>query len=60
MWIVSSYALIGSGCSGKSTILQCIAGLKRFTKGEILIFGAKPGTSASGIPGRRIGYLPQV
>lgn len=56
----SRYALIGSGSSGKTTILECIAGLKRFTKGELLIFGAKPGTCASGIPGRRIGYLPKV
>ncbi|ODM96327.1 ABC transporter G family member 23 [Orchesella cincta] len=53
------YALIGSGSSGKSTILQCISGLKTFTKGELMIFGTRPGSAASGIPGRRVGYLSQ-
>lgn len=27
--------------------------------GEIRVFGAKPGTKESGIPGKRLGYMPQ-
>jgi ABC-type multidrug transport system ATPase subunit len=44
----------------KTTILSCIVGLRKLDEGDILVCGARPGTRESGIPGRRIGYMPQV
>jgi len=47
-----------SGC-GKTTLLSCIVGLQSLDCGELLVFGNKPGKFQSGIPGRRVGYMPQ-
>ena len=47
-----------SGC-GKTTLLNCIVGRRNFDRGELLVFGKEPGTPQSGIPGRRVGYMPQ-
>ncbi|XP_040579310.1 ABC transporter G family member 20 [Lepeophtheirus salmonis] len=53
------YGLLGpSGC-GKTTLLQCTIGRQRIQSGELLVFGHKPGSSGSGVPGRRVGYMPQ-
>jgi len=48
-----------SGC-GKTTLLACMVGMRRLNAGEIQIFGAQPGTVESGVPGKRVGYMPQV
>lgn len=40
--------------------LSCIVGLKKWDSGEIEVFGERPGTKESGIPGKRLGYVPQV
>ncbi|OXA58890.1 ABC transporter G family member 20 [Folsomia candida] len=53
------YCLVGASKTGKSTILECITGQKRLTKGELHVFGSVPGSASSGIPGRRVGYMPQ-
>jgi len=34
-------------------------GQKRLDDGYLLVFGEKPGTKKSGIPGPRVGYMPQ-
>ena len=48
-----------SGC-GKTTLLQCIVGKQRLQAGEVIVFGGRPGCSAaSGVPGPRVGYMPQ-
>lgn len=47
-----------SGC-GKTTLLSCIVGRRRLNSGEIWVLGGKPGTKGSGVPGPRIGYMPQ-
>ena len=47
-----------SGC-GKTTLLSCIVGRRSFSSGEILVLGHKPGTPESGVPGPRVGYMPQ-
>jgi ABC-type multidrug transport system ATPase subunit len=47
-----------SGC-GKTTLLSCIVGRRRLNSGEIWVLGGKPGSPGSGVPGPRIGYMPQ-
>lgn len=54
-----SYTLLGASGCGKSTLLGCIVGLRELSSGEILVFGHEPGTKESGVPGRRVGYVPQ-
>ncbi|ODM94472.1 ABC transporter G family member 20 [Orchesella cincta] len=53
------YSLLGSSGCGKTTILSCCVGVKSLDSGHILINGAEPGTRASGVPGRHVGYMPQ-
>lgn len=47
-----------SGC-GKTTLLSCIVGTQRIDTGEIWVLGGSPGSAKSGIPGPRVGYMPQ-
>ena len=54
------YGLLGpSGC-GKTTILRAICSRVKMDEGEVRCFGHVPGSQESGIPGRKIGYMPQV
>ncbi|XP_021950776.1 ABC transporter G family member 23 isoform X2 [Folsomia candida] len=53
------YGLLGSSGCGKTTILSCIVGLRKLDAGDIWVYGARPGTKDSGIPGKTIGYMPQ-
>jgi ABC-type cobalamin/Fe3+-siderophores transport system ATPase subunit len=55
-----SYSLLGSSGCGKTTLLNCVVGMKHLNSGKILVFGAKTGTKASGVPGKRVGFMPQV
>jgi ABC-type multidrug transport system ATPase subunit len=41
-------------------MLSCIVGLRKLDSGEVRVFGYQPGTPESGIPGKTIGYMPQV
>jgi len=53
------YGLLGpSGC-GKTSILRCILGRLKPSTGQISVFGHKPGTRQSRIPGAGVGYMPQ-
>lgn len=37
-----------------------LTGCKHLNSGEIYVLGGEPGTLGSGVPGPRIGYMPQV
>ncbi|XP_013188078.2 ABC transporter G family member 23 [Amyelois transitella] len=53
------YGLLGpSGC-GKTTLLSCIVGRRKLNSGNIWVLGGKPGEKGSGVPGSRVGYMPQ-
>lgn len=53
------YGLLGSSGCGKTTLLSCIVGRRRLNSGEIWVLGGRPGSRGSGVPGPRIGYMPQ-
>lgn len=53
------YGLLGpSGC-GKTTLLRCVLGCMPLDRGSIHVFGHSPGTKKSGVPGVRVGFMPQ-
>ena len=53
------YGLLGpSGC-GKTTLLSCLVGRRSLDSGEMVVLGGKPGSGGSGVPGPRVGYMPQ-
>ena len=47
-----------SGC-GKTTLLSCVIGRRSFDSGDLSVLGTQPGTPSSGIPGCRVGFMPQ-
>ncbi|XP_003705981.2 ABC transporter G family member 20 [Megachile rotundata] len=53
------YGLLGASGCGKTTLLSCIVGVKKLDAGDILVLGGRPGNKDSGIPGPRVGYMPQ-
>ena len=55
-----SYGLLGASGCGKTTLLSCIVGTKLLDEGQIRVLGGKPGSPQSGVPGPRVGYMPQV
>ncbi|KAJ8957482.1 hypothetical protein NQ317_014263 [Molorchus minor] len=53
------YGLLGASGCGKTTLLSSIVGRKKFDSGEIYVLGGKAGEPGSGVPGPRVGYMPQ-
>ncbi|CAG2112871.1 unnamed protein product, partial [Medioppia subpectinata] len=53
------FALLGPNGTGKTTIMRVILGQLKLTSGTIDVFGKKPGSVDSGIPGPGVGYMPQ-
>ncbi|GAB0099833.1 ABC transporter G family member 20 [Sergentomyia squamirostris] len=53
------YGLLGASGCGKTTLLSCIVGVRKLNSGKINVLGRPPGVPGSGIPGPRIGYMPQ-
>ena len=55
----SIYGLLGpSGC-GKTSLLKCLLDQLTPLSGEISVFGRKPGSKGSLVPGTGVGYMPQ-
>ncbi|XP_046382481.1 ABC transporter G family member 23-like [Ischnura elegans] len=53
------YGLLGASGCGKTTLLSCVCGLRKLDGGEITVLGSHPGDKDSGVPGHRVGYMPQ-
>ncbi|XP_071000962.1 ABC transporter G family member 23-like, partial [Oncorhynchus clarkii lewisi] len=53
------YGLLGpSGC-GKTTLLKCILGTLKISRGHISVLGKPPAFPGHQVPGRMVGYMPQ-
>ncbi|KAH8388142.1 ABC transporter G family member 20 [Drosophila serrata] len=55
----SIYGLLGASGCGKTTLLSCIVGQRCLNGGEVSVLGVKPGEPGSGVPGSRVGFMPQ-
>ncbi|KAJ9578930.1 hypothetical protein L9F63_024960, partial [Diploptera punctata] len=53
------FGLLGASGCGKTTLLSCIVGCQHLDAGDIWVLGGKPGSADSGVPGPRVGYMPQ-
>jgi len=51
---------VGIALSRKTTVLSCIVGTLKLDSGDVFVFGNKPGSPGSGIPGPEVGFMPQV
>lgn len=53
------YGLLGpSGC-GKTTLLKCIVGTLKISRGHITVLGKPPAFPGHDVPGKKVGYMPQ-
>ncbi|XP_046382482.1 ABC transporter G family member 23-like [Ischnura elegans] len=53
------YGLLGASGCGKTTLLSAIVGIRPLDSGELVVLGGKPGNKDSGVPGHRVGFMPQ-
>ena len=55
-----SYGFLGASGCGKTTVLSIIVGQLKLDGGSMSVFGGLPGDGKIGIPGKNVGYMPQV
>ncbi|CAG2123151.1 unnamed protein product, partial [Medioppia subpectinata] len=53
------FALLGANGTGKTTLIRSILGRLKYSSGVIRVFGVRPGSKRSDIPGIGVGYMPQ-
>ncbi|XP_071441103.1 ABC transporter G family member 20-like [Hetaerina americana] len=53
------YGLLGASGCGKTTLLSAIVGIRSLDSGQLRVLGGSPGNKDSGVPGHRVGYMPQ-
>ena len=58
--VLCSFGLLGASGCGKTTLLRCILSSLDPEYGEITVLGMELGIKSSHVPGRDVGYMPQV
>merc|ERR1719469_1156239 len=53
------YGLLGASGCGKTTLLSILVGRHVLESGELMILGGSPGDGKCGVPGAKVGYMPQ-
>ncbi|XP_054159338.1 ABC transporter G family member 20-like [Oppia nitens] len=53
------FGLLGTSGCGKTTLLRLVLGRLQPKSGIIKVFGIRPSSSKSNIPGKGVGYMPQ-
>ena len=55
-----SYGLLGASGCGKTTVLSVMVGRRGVSDGRVSVLGGVPGDRRTGVPGSKVGYMPQV